>query len=151
MPLERIDHVAVTTTDIAATRSFYRDVLGLREGPRPPFGQPGAWMYLGEHPALHISTRRAPTSRKSDALDHVAFAASGLAQMRARLQAAGVDFVEFAVPERQLLQLFLADPDGTEIELVFSGEEALKAIHAGVAADRTRPAERPTESKEPAR
>src|SRR5882757_6745058 len=37
-------HVLVKTNDLPLTLKFYKDVLGLREAPRPAFGNPGAWM-----------------------------------------------------------------------------------------------------------
>src|SRR5258708_17688467 len=37
-------HIAIKTDDLAATRKFYVDIIGLREFPRPDFGYPGAWI-----------------------------------------------------------------------------------------------------------
>ena len=37
-------HIAVKTENLAATRKFYVDIVGLREFPRPDFGYPGAWL-----------------------------------------------------------------------------------------------------------
>jgi catechol 2,3-dioxygenase-like lactoylglutathione lyase family enzyme len=137
MPIEALDHYNICTTDLERSRRFYEEVVGLRDGDRPPFSRPGAWMYLGGHPILHISTSRAPTTAKADAFDHVAFRASGLAQMRERLAARQVRFQEFSVPDRELVQIFFRDPDGAEIELLFGGDEARDAIAAGMRADAT--------------
>ena len=137
MPIEALDHYNICTSDLDRARRFYSDVVGLRDGERPPFGRPGAWMYLGEQAVVHISTSRTPASRKSDAFDHVAFRAQGLDETRARLRAHGVHFQEFAVPENDLHQVFFRDPDGTEIELIFSGDEARAAAAAGAAVDGT--------------
>lgn len=46
------------------------------------------------------------------------------------LKTHGIKFAEFGVPETFQYQLFFKDPDGTEIELIFSGEEALLATQA---------------------
>ena len=35
-------HIAIKTENLAATRKFYTDIIGLREFPRPDFGYPGA-------------------------------------------------------------------------------------------------------------
>jgi catechol 2,3-dioxygenase-like lactoylglutathione lyase family enzyme len=44
----RLDHVAIVVTDVARSITFYRDVIGLPEVPRPPtFDFPGAWMQIG--------------------------------------------------------------------------------------------------------
>ncbi len=138
MPLHAIDHINIVASDLDATRSFYRDVLGFEEGPRPPFARAGAWMYLEGRPVLHISTRRTPQTRESDAFDHVAFAATDLAATRARLAERRIRFLEVAVPDREQLQIFLSDPDGAALELIFSGPEAQQAIAAGAQMDATR-------------
>src|SRR5260370_24636424 len=37
-------HIAIKTDDLAATRKFYTDIIGLRDFQRPDFGYPGAWL-----------------------------------------------------------------------------------------------------------
>jgi catechol 2,3-dioxygenase-like lactoylglutathione lyase family enzyme len=135
MPISALDHYNVVTSNLEVTRRFYSEVVGLRDGERPPFGRAGAWMYLGDHPILHISTGRAPTSRKSDAYDHVAFRAYDLEGTRTLLREKGIYFQEFGVPDRDLHQVFFRDPDGAEIELIFSGAEASAAAQAGATVD----------------
>jgi catechol 2,3-dioxygenase-like lactoylglutathione lyase family enzyme len=139
MPIDALDHYNVCTSDLERARRFYREVMGLRDGERPPFGRPGAWMYLGEQPILHLSTARVPDPTKREAFDHVAFRARGLADIRATLDRIGVRHQSFTVPDRNLVQVFFRDPDGAEIELIFSGEEAAAEIAAGnIATDATR-------------
>jgi catechol 2,3-dioxygenase-like lactoylglutathione lyase family enzyme len=138
MSVLAFEHLNITTADLERARRFYADVVGLRDGPRPPFSRPGAWMYLGDQAVVHISTGRAPVSRKSDAFDHVAFRAEGLEEVRARLTAHNIHFQEFGVPENNLHQVFFRDPDGTEIELIFGGDDARAAAAAGAAVDATR-------------
>ncbi len=138
MTIAAFNHFNITTTDLARSRSFYEQVLGLRDGERPPFSRPGAWMYLDSQPILHISTGRAPKTQRSDAFDHVAFWATDLEGTRALLKERGIYFEEYAVPERELHQLFFRDPDGVEIELQFGGEDARAAKAAGAALDSSR-------------
>jgi catechol 2,3-dioxygenase-like lactoylglutathione lyase family enzyme len=138
MPIEALDHYNICTSDLDRARRFYSDVVGLRDGERPPFGRPGAWMYLGTQAILHISTSRVPESSKRDAFDHVAFRASGLSATREKLDRLGIRHQSFEVPDRNLVQVFFRDPDGAEIELIFSGDEAAAEIAAGgIAADAT--------------
>ena len=138
MTVVAFEHLNITTADLDRARRFYAEVVGLRDGPRPPFSRQGAWMYLGEQAVVHISTGRAPVSRKSDAFDHVAFRAAGLEETRARLKLHDIYFEEFGVPQHNQHQVFFRDPDGTEIELIFGGEEARAAAAAGAAVDATR-------------
>ena len=48
MEVDTIDHVNVETDNVDRSAKFYRDVIGLKEGPRPDFDRPGFWMY-GSH------------------------------------------------------------------------------------------------------
>jgi len=132
MPILGFAHVNVSTQDLDKSRKFYAEILGLVDGYRPPFGRVGAWMYLGDQPIIHISTSRSPTpqSKKTDAFDHVALWTKDINHYRKILNQHEIKFVEFSVPENDQYQLFFKDPDGTEIELIFNGEEARLASQA---------------------
>jgi catechol 2,3-dioxygenase-like lactoylglutathione lyase family enzyme len=52
-------------------------------------------------------------------LDHIAFAASDVENVRKRLQARNVKFREQIVPRTGDTQIFLYDPDGVGVELNF--------------------------------
>lgn len=132
MPIKGFAHINVSTSDLERSRRFYAEVIGLTDGYRPPFGRPGAWMYLDDQPIVHISTSRSPSPDKTkiDAFDHVALWTENIEHHRKLLNQNSVKFVEFGVPETNQYQLFFKDPDGTEIELIFSGEEANNACLA---------------------
>ena len=121
--IRRMDHFTVVTEDLAATLAFY-DLLGLVPGPRPDFGVPGAWLYVGESPVLHIvETDRMPEPRRG-ALDHMAFFAEDLAGTAERIQTAGLDCRIIRTPRPfSRWQLFLLDPNGVDVELDFAPEE----------------------------
>lgn len=122
MRLIGLDHMTVRCrqADLAAVTAFWRDVLGLTEGARPGFSFPGAWLYLGDRPVVHlVATRPDDLAATGVPIDHVAFNATGLAAARDRLRAAGVAFREQAVPDRAMTQLFVHDPAGTRIEILF--------------------------------
>ena len=134
MPLQNIDHINVRTKNLRETREFYVDVLGLREGDRPPFPFPGLWIYLGDQAVLHFVEADAdsglkaylgdqPQSGGGGVVDHVAFAATGLADMVERLEGRGVKILHRKVPLRGLHQIFFHDPNGLKIELIYSATE----------------------------
>ena len=54
MEVATIDHVNVETDELERSAKFYREVIGLKEGPRPDFDRPGFWMYAGEKPVVLI-------------------------------------------------------------------------------------------------
>lgn len=119
-----IDHCTIRTRRLPASIAFYEQVLQLRQGPRPAFGFPGAWLYSGENALVHLVTESAAAPDGNGApLDHVAFAVAGLAACRTRLQGLGIDFEERVVPGNGLTQIFLSDPDGLRLELCFRETE----------------------------
>lgn len=115
--LKALDHVTIRSTDLARTLGFYQRLLGLEPGPRPAFGVPGWWLYAAGRPVLHLLER--PVEGHGGAIDHVAFEARGRAVLSAQLDAAAVPFELVALPDGSALQMFLRDPDGARIELVF--------------------------------
>jgi catechol 2,3-dioxygenase-like lactoylglutathione lyase family enzyme len=136
MRISGLNHYNIATADLDRARRFYTQVVGFKDGDRPPFGKAGAWMYIGDHAILHIGTTRIPATRgKSDSFDHVAFNAAGLDEIRARLRENKIHFEEFSVPARNMHQVFFRDPDGNEIELLFTGDEAARAAAEGAKVD----------------
>ena len=142
-----LNHYSIRTTDLPACERFYCDALGLRVGPRPPFPFPGLWLYPAERAAgtvdyaqsaVHIIAidRNDPEGLKqylgdreeaalygSGAVDHVAFFATGLAPMLARLKQHGIAMRERSVPLLGLHQVFVDDPNGVVVELNFPASE----------------------------
>ena len=122
MPLTRLDHVNVRTSNLAAMVDWYRDVLGMAEGWRPQFPFPGAWMYLGDHPCVHLVGTSGEPGAGSEGdlkLEHFAFQASGMAEFEARLHANGVRYERRDVPGTSLRQYNVWDPDGNHIHIDF--------------------------------
>lgn len=120
MPNDALDHVTLRCSDPARTLAFYDALLGLRPGPRPPFRVGGQWLYAGGQPVLHLL---APSPRAG--FDHVAFAAEDRRAHVARLVAAAIPFRLQPLPDGSALQLFVHDPDGVRVELVFRRPEDL--------------------------
>jgi catechol 2,3-dioxygenase-like lactoylglutathione lyase family enzyme/uncharacterized protein YunC (DUF1805 family) len=121
-----IDHVTFVSRDLARSRSFYVDVLGMTEVPRPAFSFPGLWFQaggtqihlIGEHrESGPAGTHIAPEANVSRTR-HVAFEVDDARLAVARLRALGVEIV--AGPKQRPdgpTQLYLLDPDGNLIEL----------------------------------
>ena len=123
MAISGLDHITLNTADVDASRGFYVDILGLRDGDRPPFDSPGAWLYSGDQPIIHLVAGHGDGSASTGAVDHVALRAKGLAGMITRLAAAGIAHETFTVPGLGLKQIFMRDPDGVRIELTFDASE----------------------------
>lgn len=142
MPIDKLAHFSVRTTNLEASRDFYCDVLGFKEGYRPQFPFPGHWLYQGgdeaDYGVVHLvgidpdnpeglkdylGDKPPASLQGSAAIDHLAFTASNLAAMRQRLVQAGISYRERTVPSLQLHQVFLEDPSGVTIELNFAAAE----------------------------
>ncbi len=121
----RLDHVNVRTANLEQLARFYADVLGLVSGERPPLGFPGAWMYAGNEPVLHlVGVAEPPQPEGALRLEHFAFAATGLAEFVSRLQALGVDFKQSRQAGTGNVVVNLRDPDGNRLHVDFPAAEA---------------------------
>ena len=123
MAVTGMNHFNILTDDVEATVTFYREAVGLDVGPRPDLGFPGAWMYAGGRPILHISGGRAKDQLKPGVIDHMAFSARGLADTLQRLDRMGVHYAHRRQAGAGTWQVFFFDPNGARVELDFDPSE----------------------------
>jgi len=139
MSLSSLDHCAIRTVKLEATRDFYVEALGMADGDRPDFPFPGNWLYVGGRAVLHLVgiDPDDPSGLEeylgavdiedldgSGAVDHLAFRAQDPAALIDRLDRLGVAYRERKVPDMDLLQVFLEDPNGVTIELNYFAADA---------------------------
>lgn len=108
-------------------RDFYRDVVGLRVGDRPPLRSFGYWLYAGADAVLHLSEAGPAEHRPrhpQGTFDHVAFRCTGRQAYEAALAGRGIAYKVAVVPATQQVQLFFADPAGNGVELNFEERAA---------------------------
>ena len=84
--IKRLNHFTVLTDDLERSLDFYVNLLGLTPGKRPDFNFPGAWLYVGPDPVLHLVAGRNVPPQRAGVIDHVAFSAIGLSTIKAALQ-----------------------------------------------------------------
>lgn len=140
MVVRRLEHYNIRTTKFAETVKFYDDALGMkaRRAPMLPEDGPATWIYDDSgvaaihltpvDPADPLGSYAKMTQYRggegdaafegSGAIDHVAFECEGIEEIKARLTAMNVKFVENVFPGF-LSQLFLKDPNGVMLELNF--------------------------------
>jgi len=119
MTIRAMDHFTIVTDRLDETLAFYA-VLGLIEGPRPDFGTPGAWLYAGARPVLHVVCVEAMPAARRGALDHMAFTSEGLLAIAGELKRHAVRYAIIRTPRPfSRWQMFLEDPNGVEVELDF--------------------------------
>lgn len=108
---------------LAAEKDFFRDILGLSEGPRPSFPNPGYWLYSGDQPIVHLSeSRQFIEGVHTSYFDHVAFETTGLDAFLRRLESAGLEYATNYVDAITTTQVFVNSPTGTKIEVSFVDE-----------------------------
>ncbi|HWA49096.1 MAG TPA: VOC family protein [Dongiaceae bacterium] len=123
MTAHAMNHFTILAEDLQETCAFYRDLLGLTEGYRPDMGFPGAWLYAGETAVLHVVVRKPLPQPRAGVLDHMAFSASNLPAIIAKLKQRDIEYRLGRQIETGTWQLFMLDPNGAKVELDFSPEE----------------------------
>ena len=134
LPIEALDHVALTVRDPQASMDWYQRVLGFQvaamEGltSGPPFllrVAPGC--YLNLFPADSSEPAAAP-DHNTLAMRHVAFRVTYacMAEVEAELKTRGEEVMAFDYGPR-CRSLFISDPDGHQLELIGYGDGVFKA------------------------
>ncbi|MFC4770267.1 VOC family protein [Effusibacillus consociatus] len=116
-----IHHISIVVTDLERAKSFYRDVLGLREIPRPNFDFPGAWFEIGNqqlHVIVHPPSQTLRTEGGIDSRDgHFAIRVTSYEQTLRHLEKLNVPHKAKPDSITGWAQIFCCDPDGNIIEL----------------------------------
>ena len=135
MSLSTLDHCSIRTVKLDETRDFYVDLLGMIDGDRPDFDFPGNWLYVDpddpsgliEYLGGDIDAAKLDGSGGSGAFDHVAFRAKNPEMLMAKLEAKRVRYRERKVPDLDLFQIFIEDPNGITVELNYFANDEMAA------------------------
>ena len=119
-----MNHFTAIAKDPLATLDFYERLIGLKVGPRPDLGFPGAWLYAGGTAVLHLYFERPIPDPPAGVIDHMAFTASDLKTVKATFDAVDYPYKLQHRPQGPW-QLFCVDPSGAKVELNFSANESL--------------------------
>ena len=106
-----LNHASVRIADLARSRAFYEELLGLTRAPRPDLGVPGTWYDL-RGSQLHLIQGEAMPVDIDPSGPHFALEVESVAEVKRVLDARGVRYLDFGGP-----QLWIRDPDGNVIEL----------------------------------
>lgn len=139
MSLSSLDHCSIRTVKLDETRNFYVDILGMTDGDRPDFPFPGAWLYIDDVAVVHLvgvdpddpsglqqylgGAIDADELEGSGAFDHIAFRARNPETLIARLEEKDYPYKERQVPDMDLFQVFVEDPNGITVELNYWGHD----------------------------
>jgi len=128
MPVRAFDHYNLRAPRALLDElcAFYRDVVGLTVGERPPFRRFGYWLYAGARPVLHLGEAgpdEVCDARVTGTFNHASFDCTGKAEFERRLEAHGIRYRTARVPLTDQVQLFFEDPAGNGVELAFPSAE----------------------------
>ncbi len=122
-----MNHFTVISENEQKTLDFYVGLLGLKVGHRPDLGFPGAWLYAEGKPqaVLHVYFDKPVPAQRAGVIDHMAFTAQGLREVKARFDANGMKYDLRQQVGAGTWQLFTLDPNGAKVELDFDPSETL--------------------------
>jgi catechol 2,3-dioxygenase-like lactoylglutathione lyase family enzyme len=125
--LTKLNHIAITVSDVGKSLHFYVDILGLQQIRRPSFDRHGAWLTMGNI-ELHL-IKGLPTIPSVDNLQvaHLAFETLQINEVVHKLhklnigvrQSLSVTNAHKSISNGKpvVIQYFFNDPDGYYIEL----------------------------------
>ena len=122
MPIGRLDHVNLRTTDVDRLVAFYERILGLKQGNRPKFAFGGAWMYSGADAVVHIiGTEETTAYQREQQLEHFALQATGLEEFLSHLRQENVPYKCGVLPGDDFghTQVNIFDADGNHLHIDF--------------------------------
>jgi catechol 2,3-dioxygenase-like lactoylglutathione lyase family enzyme len=121
--VKSLDHVTIVVKDLAATRRFYVEALGMAEVARPGFSFAGQWFQAGAtliHTILEYegSGPAGTGAERNTRGHHFAFLVDDATAAEARMREYGVPIAApLKVRPDGAKQVFVHDPDGHLIEL----------------------------------
>ena len=125
LPVEALDHVALTVSDPDRSMQWYQDILGfkpasmegLKQGP-PYLLRVAEGNYLNLFPSDSVPMKSVP-DHSTVAMRHVAFRVTyeSMANVQQTLEERGLAVTGFDYGPR-CRALFISDPDGHQIELI---------------------------------
>ena len=113
-------HMSFPVRDLARSRRFYEEVLGLQQIPRPDLGALGGVWYAAGPCEVHLielppgAEMAAPPAKLSPIDRHAAFAVADYDETLAHLRRHELEVVESPGGG----QMWVQDPDGHIIELI---------------------------------
>lgn len=117
--MSRLDHVNITVADGPRMVRFLELVLEAREGVRPPFDFPGHWLYLDDHPAIHLTVVDRRADFPEGIVNHIAFGVYDFEDAKARVEACGYPSKLAGIPGTPIGQIFVTGPEGLLVEIQY--------------------------------
>ena len=124
-----LNHFNITASKalIEQVKQFYTDIVGLELGPRAHLNHDGYWLYAGPMPIVHLSIKdmsvqKLPAIKNRGYFNHISLSCVGLQGAIAKMEATQTPYRLIQLPDVHQIQIFIADPAGTGVELTFFNE-----------------------------
>lgn len=130
MTVTALDHVNLRTGNLSAMIEWYTKFLGLKQGPRPDFGFPGAWMYMGDLAIVHlveVGDAGGAGSEQALKLEHFALRGRSWPELKGLLEREGAPYKLQTIEDFDILQCNIWDPDQNHIHVDFTLSESGEA------------------------
>jgi catechol 2,3-dioxygenase-like lactoylglutathione lyase family enzyme len=118
----KLDHINIHVVDGARMVAFFEAVLGAKEGFRPPFGNPGHWVYVDGVPAIHLDVVERASDFPKGMVNHIAFGVYDFEATKARIEAGGWPYRITGIPDSDIGQFFVEGPERLLLEVQFRRE-----------------------------
>ncbi len=122
MNITKLDHVNVRTNRLDKMVEWYTNFVGLKNGDRPRFSFPGAWLYAGDQAIIHLVGADGDAGAGAETplkLEHFALSATGQKAFEEKLAATGEKFSKTEITDFNIIQYNVWDPDGNHIHIDF--------------------------------
>lgn len=133
----QLDHITIVASDCSCLRSFFVDVAGMQEGPRPAFGVGGYWLYLDQRAVVHLIERPqvqpagSITNGAAPArIDHMALRIDSGAEWHKLLQRLRDHQLPYQLSDMRVLQeqqLFVSPAPEVTVEFVIAARHLVPA------------------------
>ncbi|MFV0252714.1 MAG: isochorismatase family protein [Beutenbergiaceae bacterium] len=110
-----LHHLLLECSDLPASEAFYFDTLGFTERKREDFrdGRP----FVATHQGLALVQAATPRATDGQCIEHICFSSTGIDRIAERARAGGHRIIRGPGPGPYGHTVYIADPDGNEIEL----------------------------------
>lgn len=114
----KLNHNLILTTDLEVMSRFWTDAIGLTIGDRPPFSFKGLWFYSEGKPFIHVAIKK-HINQDNGPINHVAIEGADYETLITSLKKHKYHYNEKDVPLSGERQVFIAGPDGLNVEMLF--------------------------------
>ena len=117
--MPKLDHINIHVQDGPRMVRFLETVLDAEEGFRPPFGNPGHWVYVDGVPAIHIDVVQRDGDFPPGLVNHMAFGIYDFDETKRRIESTGYEYKLAGIPGTEIGQFFVRGPEGIWLEIQF--------------------------------